>query len=58
MHCEPSQMSNFGQIFNMDIIYHYILKVYARLYQLAKFQVKILLNFGIQADSNSAQNVL
>ena len=36
----------------------HILKAYARIYPLAKFQVEILLHFCIKADSNSAQNVL
>ena len=50
---EPSQTSNF-----QDLTFLHILKGYALIYQLSKFQAVISLNFWIKADSNLVQTVL
>ena len=50
---EPSQTSIF-----QDLTFLHILKGYALIYQLSKFQEVILLNFWIKADSNLERTVL
>ena len=50
---EPSQTSNF-----QDFTFLHILKGYALIYQLSKFQAVISLNFLIKADSNLIRTVL